>query len=704
MSHSSLSRASLIALAGAVPLALPAVAQQPGATVLPPIIVQGATLERPPASAPRPSRSQGTADPAPASAPGLPGTVVDDGGVLAAGIPAREIGTAVTVVSRADLESRQVRHAADAFRGLPGVQVATTGSVGALTQVRIRGAEGKHTRVVIDGIEMNTTKDGEFDMSNLLVEDIERIEVIRGPMSGIYGAGALGGVINIVTRRPDGPLALTVRTEAGSFATREVSTRLAGGNERGYLAVTGQWRTVGGFNIAPIGTETDGTSIGSLAVRAGARISDSARIDMTFRHVEKAAQYDGFGDVTRPLLTADDAGSELRNRSVLGGVKLAWDWFGGALTHEIKLDRMQDDAFNVARPFFGFSAGTTTTSRDESGRTTAGYAVTWRPAVSAVFGKHSVTGLIEHVDETFRPFSTYGFFDGDGLLRRRGQVGAAVEWRGTFADRLSVTAGGRHDDNDTFRDFNTWRTSASLDLREIGLRPHASYGTGVKLPGMYDQFGANAKNYRSSPNLRPETSEGGDIGIEMRLGALALFDVTYFRSTLVDKIALDGTDPVTSQLFPINRSGTSTREGVETSLRLALGPAASLGLAYTYTDALQPDGTPEFRRAPHGGRADLRLISPDGKGTLSLSAAYNSRTPDVGFDAAFKRQTVFLDPYVLVTLAGSYKIQPNVELFGRIENLLDQKYQEVYGYNTAGVAAYAGVKVTFDDLLGVAPK
>src|SRR5262249_2979745 len=148
-----------------------------------------------------------------------------------------------------ELRAAQVRTAAEALRGLPGVAVNRSGGVGNFTQVRIRGAEGNHTLVLIDGIEANNLADGEFDFSNLSAEDIERIEIIRGPMRGLYGSNAVGGVVNIVTRQGRGPLSLTLRSEAGSLNTRDVVARVAGGSEKAHLAVSYAWRGTDGFNI-----------------------------------------------------------------------------------------------------------------------------------------------------------------------------------------------------------------------------------------------------------------------------------------------------------------------------------------------------------------------------------------------------------------------------------------------------------------------
>ena len=231
------------------------------------------------------------------------------------GAPAYTIGNAVSVVTGEELRAQQVRNAAEALRSLPGVAVGRSGGVGNFTQVRIRGAEGNHTLVLVDGIEANNIADGEFDFSNLSAEDIERIEVIRGPMSGLYGSNAVGGVVNIITRTGKGPLSVTVRTEAGSMGTRDVAVRASGGSENAHLAVSYAWRDTGGFNIAPLGSENDGSRLGTLTVRGGAKLLPGVTLDFTVRNSIKSADRDGFGDFLAPagsLATAYD------DRSTLG--------------------------------------------------------------------------------------------------------------------------------------------------------------------------------------------------------------------------------------------------------------------------------------------------------------------------------------------------------------------------------------------------
>ena len=492
MRSSSLQSYMLAAgLTGLPVLSLPALAQQPIA--LPGITVQGATLEAPP---PRPAPAAPSQ--APAAAPGETTALSTEQSAIA-GVPAYTVGNAVTVVTGEELRARQIRYAAEALRSLPGVSVGRSGGFGNITQVRIRGAEGNHTLVLIDGIEANNTADGEFDFSNLSADDIERIEIIRGPMSGLYGSNAVGGVINIITRRGQGPLTLTVRTEGGSMGTTDVAGRVAVGNDKAHLSVSYQVRETAGYNIAPVGDEDDGSRLGTFTMRAGATLLPGVTLDFTVRKSDKQADRDGFGGPAGTLATAIDDRSTLDHRVFLAGGNLRWDMLGGALTHELRINHNSTITADTDRSFFA------SFSRNISEAEKYAYLATYRLNMPALWMKHAFTGRVEKEDERFTPFGDFA----DGLERARGRMAYTGEWRGDFADRLFLTAGIRRDDNDNFQDFTTWRAAASLVLKELYMRPHASVGTAVKLPTMYEQFG-------TSPVLRAERR--ADAGGELRLG------------------------------------------------------------------------------------------------------------------------------------------------------------------------------------------
>jgi vitamin B12 transporter len=675
------SRFGVAVLVGCAPLVLPvsALAQEP--IQLPGIYVQGATLEAPAA----PRRATGAqADNKTGDGPAAP---AED---TVGGVPAYTIGNAITVVTGEELRQRQVRDASEALRSLPGVSVSRSGGLGNITQVRIRGAEAPHTLVLIDGIEANTTADGEFDFSNLSADDLERIEIIRGPLSSLYGSNALGGVINIITRGGRGPLALTLRSEAGTLGTRDFAARLSGGSDSAHIAVSSHWRETNGFNIAPFGDERDGSRLTSLGLKGGVRLLDGITLDFTMRYIDKFADRDGFGGLGTLGIAVDDP-SVLNHRVFLGGANLRWDMLEGKLTHEFRVTR-NDSVTSDNDSTFGLF-------RNVSEADKAAYLATYRLDTPAIWAKHSFSALVAREAEQFRSKGAFGL-GGDG---ERSQLAFAGEWRGGFADRLFLTAGIRRDDNEKTQDFTTWRLAASLKLPETGVRPHASVGTAVKLPTMFEQFGITS-TFIPNPNLAPEESFGWDAGLEFTvLSGRATLDVTYFNANLTNKIFGTAQGPLPNTITSVNLPGESTRQGVEVAGRVQLTKHLSLGAAYTFTDARDPNGVREVRRPPHAARADLGYSFANGRGTASLAVVYNGTMNDLAFEqvSPFGQQRVLLDSYWVVTAAVSYKLEPGVEVFGRVENLFDARYQEVFGFQSAPIAAFAGIKLTFGGPDGV---
>jgi vitamin B12 transporter len=219
---------------------------------------------------------------------------------------------------------------------------------------------------------------------------------------------------------------------------------------------------------------------------------------------------------------------------------------------------------------------------------------------------------------------------------------------------------------------------------------------------MFEQFGTSPF-FVPNPLLTPEESFGWDAGVELTLfKGVAILDVTYFNSDLTDKINGTAPGPRPGTFTSVNLPGESTREGVEIAARFKLTRDLTLGGAYTYTDARNPDGDRELRRPPHAGKVDLAYDFMGGRGTATVGAIYNGRMDDLAFTMPFffPTQRVVLGDYWLLNATASYKLSPGVEVFGRIENLLDRHYQEVYGFESPPVAAYAGLKLTLGGVEG----
>jgi vitamin B12 transporter len=479
-------------------LLAPATATAQAPQQLPGIVVQGATLDAPkqaprpqaaPPAATAPVARPKSAAPAPATkgpaattpapvatvAPvAVPGPTAptDGGGTDSTGIPLDKVGAALTVITSADLKNQQVRNAAEALRSLPGVSVGRTGGAAGLTQLRIRGAEANHTLVLIDGIEANSGTDGEFDFSDLSADEIERIEILRGPQSGLHGSKAVGGVVNIITKGGRGPLTITGSVEGGSQKTRDLTARISGGNERGYVSIGVHRRESDGFNIAPnrdlsnpTFRDKDDSLLTTFSLKAGGMIAKDAGFDLVLRNISKSGGRDGFGGPVGSLATTTDDPSRFGSNIWLAGLNLRWDMFDGALTHVLRANHNSTQRTDQDRSAFPFLSDNTSTN------TKIGYLATYRFAVPLfVPAKHAISGLIEKEFEKFEPRSD--FTSGEDFQRAR--IGKVLEYRGEFGDRLFVTGSVRRDNNDSFDDFTTWRTTAALKLSEIGMRPHAS--------------------------------------------------------------------------------------------------------------------------------------------------------------------------------------------------------------------------------------
>jgi len=250
----------------------------------------------------------------------------------------------------------------------------------------------------------------------------------------------------------------------------------------------------------------------------------------------------------------------------------------------------------------------------------------------------------------------------------------------------------RHDDNDDFRDDTTFGLAGSWVIRHSGTRIHASYGTGVTNPTFDEQFGFVPGQFVGNPGLSPERAEGWDFGVEQRLlDDAVLVDATYFRSALRDEIV---------SLFPsvANDSGKSRREGVELAGQLKLGQVSVNG-SYTYLHATDPDGTPEVRRPKHQASVEVAaLFAPASRAGVSAGVIYNGQMFDTDFRNYFANGFVAekspLTSYTVVRLALTFRITDRIEVFGRIENALDEKYQEALSYATPRRSAYGGGGVT----------
>lgn len=613
------------------------------------------------------------------------GTLVISGGLTP--IEAREYGRAATVLTEEEIEESGAQYVAEALRALPGVSVSRSGSPGSPTQVRLRGHEGNHTLVLIDGVEVATPDVGEYDFGGLLAADIARIEVIRGPQSALYGSNAIGGVISITTKRPAEPgISGEVGFEIGSDGTYEGRFAVRQRSERGELSLSAARRETDGFDISGTpGGEDDGSLNRTYNLSGRFFVNDQLTLGGTLRHVDRVTDADGFvfGAPTSAGLVVDDA-SNAEQQETFGSLFAELEMFGGRLQNRLDLSYANIDRQG--------RNGVGVRNQDNTGtRTKASYKGTVALDSGDVdTAKHTLTFAAEWEYLTYK--GNQAFFGlGELIKRTREQSALVVEYQGSFGNGLDIQGSVRQDFNDQFEDFTTYALGASYTLPNQMTRIHASYGTGVQNPTLIEQFGFFA-NFAGNPNLQPEQSEGWDIGIEQQfLGGRGLVDVTYFDDELTDEIT-SVFDPVTGISTPVNQPGKSDRRGVEVSADVAVTDRFDIGLSYTWLDASNPNGSVEVRRPEHEALLQLGYLMPNDRTRFNLDVRHVAGNYDSDFTApSFGTMTVKLSDYTLVNLGMSHDVTDSVRLTASIHNLTDERYEELDGYATQGRTVFFGV-------------
>lgn len=594
------------------------------------------------------------------------------------GVRADLMGTSFTVISPADLEQRQTRIVSDVLRDIPGVSVSRSGAPGGLTQVRMRGAEGNHTLVLIDGIEAADPYYGEFDFATLISDDVAKVEVLRGQQSALYGSDAIGGVINYITLTGAEAPGVRARIEGGSFGTVDVSARAAGVSGPLDYSFSAGYMDTDGFPTSRFGTRDVGSENTAASTKLIYSPSDTARIKAVLRYSRTEADTNDqafSGPFNGYVIDSDDY---YENRAVYALLRGELDTFDGRWTHALS-------AQGVDAKRDGFSGGLFDYG-DNGARERYSYESTIRFGGESF--SQSVTAALDHEREEYQnrgPFLT----DEQSKTRDNTNKGAVVQYQATINERIGLGAALRYDDNERFDSDTTYRLQGSYRF-DSGTRLHAATGSGIKNPGIFELFGFDPENFIGNPDLKPEKSDGWEFGVEQTFAdGRASIDVTYFDSKLKDEIFTEFLPGFVST--PRNRTTDSTQEGVEVALMARLADAWSIDASYTYVDAVE-NGVEEVRRPPHIGSLNVSWRGLEQRLGAALTVRYNGSTFDNEF-INFGRTR--LDAYTLVNLGGDFKISDAVQVYARVENLLDETYEEVFTYKTAGRGAYAGVRFSF---------
>src|SRR2546429_1944512 len=584
-------------------------------------------------------------------------------------IPLDQSPASVSVISAEDLEQKQIERVSDALREVPGLSVVQTGTAGQLTSIFTRGLRSEHTQVLLDGIPINQGLQGAFNFADLTIDDIDRIEVVRGPQSTLYGPRALAGVIQIFTKQGTGAPGAMVAAEGGSYDTFR------------------EWG------------ESDG-KIGNFDYSVGAsRLdTDNARPNNNYRNTAAITDVGWSPDQQLRIgslftYSVSDTGNPntifdprpidhfLTERWLIGP-HIDWkatDWwdhkFIFSYDHERQLNNPNQDGFvgptralfertqidyqNDLRP----TSWLTLTSGFFYSRVNAGQE---RPFVLQIFGPQP-TFVSDHTEETA------------GFLQ------ATV----TPIENLIFVAGGRFDHFNQFGNIWTYRFASSYKIDKTNTTLHSSVATGFSPPSSQDKIFGN--NF----GLQPEKDLGWDIGVRQELwsggGRSVTVGATYFHNDLSNGIGFNG-------LFQTLNLGAAETQGLEAELRAQPIVDLIFTASYTYLDAEKTSSAdisqPQGARLPRRPRNEV-YISASYLWYKRLRTTAEAKFVNAREELNFGGPSFDIEDYNFVNLAVEYEINPHLSIFGRIDNLTNENYAEVFGFPALGRAAYGGVKLRF---------
>ncbi len=601
--------------------------------------------------------------------------------------PLSRIGNSVTLIDAEQVRASQRLTVSDLLATTPGVTVSRNGGLGGSTQLRIRGAESDQTVVLIDGVKLNdpSSAGGGFNFANLLTGDYMRIEVLRGPQSTLWGSQAIGGVVNIVTTVPEGPLLAAYSAEGGERGSANVQARAEAGGDRLSWRVAGKYLTTDGISAlddSQGGRERDGYRNVGANVRGLLRINDAVTAELRSTYSRGRVDFDGFPAPTFALTDTREYGTTEELVSYAG---VNASTFGGKLQNRIGFAYTDTDRENTD-PDSPVPTTFDATGRNERWEYQGSLALS--DTLGGVFGVESERSeLNTRSPSEFDPNPT-------PLAHDARLDSAYAQLSFSPIDALTLTGGLRHDDHETFGSESTggaavaWSATPTTVVR-------ASYGQGFKAPTLFQlfsEFGNEA--------LTPERADAWDIGIEQHLlNDSLLLSATYFgrdNEDMIDFVScFPSTDPrCATRPFGFYDNVAKTEvDGIELGLAARIGER--LRVHANYTDMDSTNRTP----GSNSGRELPRRPGQTLNGEVSYAWAFGLTTTMAvthagrSFDDA--SNSVVLDGYTVVDFRAAFALRNDMELFGRIENAFDEEYETIARYGTPGRGVFVGVRQSF---------
>ena len=588
--------------------------------------------------------------------------------------PLDRVGSSVSVVTTEQIQDEQLRTVPDLLRTIPGLNLVQTGGPGGATSVFMRGTNSSHVKVLVDGIDVGDTSSvtGAFDLAHLLTSDIERVEVLRGPQSGVYGSDAIGGVVSVITRSGSGPFKAEVSAEGGTFDTGNEAASLSGQAGGFHYAVNLAHDHAGATPVTPLDLLApggqridDGYDNLSASTKLGLDLTKDFDLGFAGRATETHLRFTGDDFSVFPSVPAPQQSASHTQQYYLRGYahlslfegrfqQTAGLAYSSDRRAELNWPAPAPDIFHGSRTKFD-----------------------WRGDLRVLPGEILTLGA-EHDAERYHAPVTAGTDISSGYAQLQSTVG-------DFSNAANI----RYDTNSAFGNKATFRIAPSVLVPRLGLQLKGSYGTGFKAPSLDELFhDYPAFGFFANPNLRPESSKGWDIGFEDRPGhGKVSFGATWFHNQIKDLIESNATF---TSLVNIGRARTL---GVEAFA--AFAPVRSLALRadYTYTEAWNEDSGEELQRRPRhklSAQADWRATP-----RLQISGMVIHLSSWIDSARDFTVTGLTAPGYTLVDVAASYDLTRRLTAYGRIANVGDARYQNPTGSLGPSRGVFGGLRARF---------
>lgn len=606
---------------------------------------------------------------------------------------AESVAARTEVITRDLIEQKGYVTAADVLKTVPGLSVVQSGGAGTLTSVFSRGTNSKHTLALFDGIRMNdaSTPNGQFNFGSDTLGDLERVEVLRGPASAVYGSDAIGGVINFIPRIGGNEAFMPyAEVAAGNLDTYRGLAGARGSSGVLAYGITGEYFETGGFNnvaarLADNLGERDGSNFLTLTANGELKLTDALMVR-------------GLARFRRAKTDFDDAALDREGRS---GTDRYFVWriaprltlLDGRYQGDLEFGQVDNKRVDHNSPDTNNAFG----SLDAKSTGLRTFAA-WRNRISFTpmeGAEATLSGGVEWQKEKVRSLSGTT----ETLARAEKQTAFYALAQVSMAERVEFNGSLRHDDPEAFKSVTTWNSGAVLRLPEIGGRAYVAYGKSFKAPTLSERFTQSAWNI-GNPGLRPEHGKsfeagldaGTDIGSKGWLGLTA----TYFDTKIRNLIEYD------SAALQNRNIGRAAIDGYELSLTARAEGVAEFKVNYTRTDAVN-DATGDrlLRRPKHGWSASL-TVTPTS--ALSFSVDYFRR--GAREDVLYENTSPWgpgggylgngtVAAYDLVNLSARYTVSEGIELFANLRNAFDESYEEPDSYRGAPRTWQLGARARF---------